>query len=439
MHRSLRALLLTLAFTGAACSGSSSDQPAAAGSGDAAGADTGSGDAAVDDTGTEEANADANSDTTVADAGDTTGSGSGADTSDLPPQPDRPRLDSPTPLRKLSDYAFFVGPLRDMRPNNGVVAYSVNAPLWSDNAYKGRYIAMPEGGQLTPVADGDEDWQLPVGSIVIKTFYFDLDRTTPNEGPYRINETRLLFVTDHGIVAETYLWNDEQTEAVRFVAGTRINMQVIDADGTSANQEYVVPNKNQCANCHSRSDKIHMLGLTTAQLNRESLEEPGRNQLELWQSAGMIAGDLGDTALLPAYDKPFVSGSLNGQARAYLHGNCSHCHRTGGAAGVTGLWLLASVTEDYRLGICKGPVAAGAGTGSFHYDILPGHPERSIMPFRMSSVDPEIKMPEIPNLVADQQGVALIQAWIADMPPVACNEVNDGSGAGSGAGSGSGQ
>ena len=433
MQRPLRALLLTLAFTGAACSSSSSDEPGAAGSGDALAAD------AATDSARGEGSADANGDTAIADAGDATGSGSSADTSDLPPQPDRPRLDSPTPLRKLSEYAFFVGPLRDMRPNNGVIAYSVNAPLWSDNAYKGRYIAMPEGGQLTPVADGDEDWQLPVGSIVIKTFYFDLDRTTPDEGPYRINETRLLFVTDHGIVAETYLWNDEQTEAVRFVAGTRINMQVIGADGASANQEYVVPNKNQCANCHSRSDKLHMLGLTTAQLNRESLEEPGRNQLELWQSAGMIAGDLGDTALLPAYDKPFVSGSLNGQARAYLHGNCSHCHRTGGAAGVTGLWLLASVTDDYRIGICKGPVAAGAGTGSFHYDILPGHPERSIMPFRMSSVDPEIKMPEIPNLIADQQGVALIQAWIAEMPPVACNEVNEGSGAGSGAGSGSGQ
>jgi len=433
MQRPLRALLLTLAFTGAACSSSSSDEPGAAGSGDALAAD------AATDSARGEGSADANGDTAIADAGDTSGSGSSADTSDLPPQPDRPRLDSPTPLRKLSEYAFFVGPLRDMRPNNGVIAYSVNAPLWSDNAYKGRYLALPEGGQLTPVADGDEDWQLPVGSIVIKTFYFDLDRTTPDEGPYRINETRLLFVTDHGIVAETYLWNEEQTEAVRFVAGTRINMQVIGADGASANQEYVVPNKNQCANCHSRSDKLHMLGLTTAQLNRESLEEPGRNQLELWQSAGMIAGDLGDTALLPAYDKPFVSGSLNGQARAYLHGNCSHCHRTGGAAGVTGLWLLASVTDDYRIGICKGPVAAGAGTGSFHYDILPGHPERSIMPFRMSSVDPEIKMPEIPNLVADQQGVALIESWIAAMPAVACNEVNEGSGAGSGAGSGSGQ
>ena len=426
MHHSLRALLLSLAVTGAACSSSSSDETSGDGAESGTSADTTGG----------EGSADTRGDTTVADAGDTSGSGLGADTSVLPPQPDRPRLDSPTPLRKLSEYAFFVGPLRDMRPNNGVIGYSVNAPLWSDNAYKGRYIVMPEGGQLTPVADGDEDWQLPVGSIVIKTFYFDLDRTTPDEGPYRINETRLLFVTARGIVAETSLWNEEQTEAVRFVAGTRINMQVIGEDGSSANQEYVVPNKNQCANCHSRSDKLHMLGLTTAQLNRESLEEPGRNQLELWQSAGMIAGDLGDTALLPAYDKPFVAGSLNGQARAYLHGNCAHCHRTGAAAGVTGLWLLASVTDDYRLGICKGPVAAGAGTGSLHYDILPGHPERSIMPFRMSSVDPEIKMPEIPNLIADQQGLALIESWIAAMPPVACNEVNEGSAAGAGSGSG---
>ena len=423
MHRSLRALLVTLAVAGAACSSSSSKESGGGAAADTA-TDSASGEGSADDAGA------------TSDAGDTTSAGSGSDTSVLPPQPDRPRLDSPTPLRKLSEYAFFVGPLREMRPNNGVIGYSVNAPLWSDNAYKGRYIVMPEGGQLTPVTDGDEDWQLPVGSIVIKTFYFDLDRTTPDEGPYRINETRLLFVTARGIVAETYLWNDEQTEAVRFVAGSRINMQVIGTDGASVSQEYVVPNKNQCANCHSRNDKLHMLGLTTAQLNRESLEEPGRNQLELWQSAGMIAGDLGDTALLPAYDKPFVAGSLNGQARAYLHGNCAHCHRTGAAAGVTGLWLLASVTDDYRLGICKGPVAAGAGTGSLHYDILPGFPERSIMPFRMSSVDPEIKMPEIPNLIADQQGLALIESWIAAMPPVACNEVNEGSGAGAGSGSG---
>ena len=421
----LPAALLT-AFV-AACSGG--------GDGTTTAEDTSTDGSAATDSGAGSADTDA-ADT---DAADTEGSDAEGSDASVDTGPDRPVLNAPAPLRNLSEYAFFVGPLRDMQPNNGVFAYTVNAPLWSDNAYKGRFIALPEGTTMTPVADNDEDWQLPVGAIVIKTFFFDLDRTTPNEGPYRINETRLLFVTTQGIKAETYLWNDEQTEAVRFVAGTRINMRVIGEDGAETNQEYVVPNKNQCANCHSRNDTIHMLGLTTSQLNREANDGTGENQIERWQALGLISSDLGDPGLLPAYDRPFVSGSLNGQARAYLHGNCSHCHRTGGAAGVTGLWLLASVTDDYRIGICKGPVAAGAGTGSFHYDILPGHPERSIMPFRMSSVDPEIKMPEIPNLIADREGVALIESWIAAMPAVPCNEVNDGSGAGSGAGSGSGQ
>jgi hypothetical protein len=42
------------------------------------------------------------------------------------------------------------------------------------------------------------------------------------------------------------------------------------------------------------------------------------------------------------------------------------------------------------------------------------------MIFRMSSTDPEIKMPEIPNLLPDEQGVALISAWIQSLSPSGC-------------------
>ena len=42
------------------------------------------------------------------------------------------------------------------------------------------------------------------------------------------------------------------------------------------------------------------------------------------------------------------------------------------------------------------------------------------MPFRMSSTDPEIKMPELPNLQPDERGVALISDWIAAMTPEGC-------------------
>jgi hypothetical protein len=38
----------------------------------------------------------------------------------------------------------------------------------------------------------------------------------------------------------------------------------------------------------------------------------------------------------------------------------------------------------------------------------------------MASTDPEIKMPELPNLRSDAAGVALIAEWIAGMSPAGC-------------------
>jgi hypothetical protein len=35
--------------------------------------------------------------------------------------------------------------------------------------------------------------------------------------------------------------------------------------------------------------------------------------------------------------------------------------------------------------------------------------------YRMSSTDPEIKMPEIPNLLVDDVGIDLISEWITAM------------------------
>jgi len=54
-------------------------------------------------------------------------------------------------------------------------------------------------------------------------------------------------------------------------------------------------------------------------------------------------------------------------------------------------------------------------------DILPGQPDNSIMVYRISTLDPEIKMPELPNLEVDEAGVALIREWISAMEPVGCD------------------
>src|SRR5690606_25924947 len=99
-------------------------------------------------------------------------------------------VDGPWPLPKLSDYDFFTAPMVEMTPKDGVVPYTVAAPLWSDAAGKGRYIVLPEGGKVE--FDAGELWDFPDGTVIIKTFWFDHDRRDLAAG-YRMIETRLLY------------------------------------------------------------------------------------------------------------------------------------------------------------------------------------------------------------------------------------------------------
>jgi uncharacterized repeat protein (TIGR03806 family) len=246
--------------------------------------------------------------------------------------------------------------------------------------------------------------------------------TSAPEGARRIIETRLLIRDEddaEGWTAHTYVWNDEQTEARRTIAGKQITLDFTDEQGKPASQHYIVPNTNQCGNCHERDDRYELLGLVTPQVNFELPDGQG-NQLTKLAEAGVFDAALPALADMPKFPAPFGNAPLDERARSYLHANCSHCHRPGGGGGASGLVLLAWETNPAHYGVCKGSVAAGSGTGSHDHDIVPGMPEESIMPFRMSSTDPEIKMPEIPNLLPDQAGIELVTAWIAAMQPPGC-------------------
>jgi hypothetical protein len=94
----------------------------------------------------------------------------------------------------------------------------------------------------------------------------------------------------------------------------------------------------------------------------------------------------------------------------------AHCHNPKGAANTTGLTLDIATQEDHHLGICKPPTAAGQGTGDHYFDIVPGHPDDSILPYRLSSATPGTMMPELGRSTVHQEGVALIRAWIASLP-----------------------
>jgi len=325
------------------------------------------------------------------------------------------------PYETLSAYGFFQGNLKDLAPAANVVPYEVVSPLWSDGAGKNRFVFLPDGKQATFGAD--ETWDMPEGSIVIKDFHFPVDRRDP-KGARKHIETRLLIrdkSVPEGFTAHTYVWNDEQTEAYRKIAGKRIMIDYIDENGAAATQEYIIPNTNQCGNCHERDDTYQLLGLVTPQVNFDLTDGSGtKNQLMRLGEAGLFDAPLPDVATLPVIPAPFGDEPLEVRARAYLYANCSHCHRPGGGGGSSGLVLLYWETNPLKNGVCKGSAAAGAGTGGHDYDIVPGQPENSIIPFRMSSTDPEIKMPEIPNLLPHEPGIDLIKQWIASMTPTGC-------------------
>lgn len=336
--------------------------------------------------------------------------------------PGEPAYDpGPPPYDILSDWRFFDGDLVDQQPVDDVIPYTVAAPLWADFAGKGRYLRLPEGGKIE-FTDTNE-WLFPAGTIFIKTFFFDKDRSSDDDDP-QIVETRLLINEPAGWSSYIYVWDEEQTEATRVKGGADVQLAFTDAQGQAATQLYLVPDQNTCKDCHARDDVSLPLGPITHQLNVDTqpdLPIAGKygNQIDLLAELGLFSNPPGPASSLPAFVDPAGNADLEARARSYLHGNCAHCHRPGGGGGSSGLTFLAWEETPASFGVCKVPAAAGSGAGGRQVDIFPGDPEASIVPFRMGSTDPDIKMPELPSLLSDEMGTALITEWIASMtyPP----------------------
>jgi uncharacterized repeat protein (TIGR03806 family) len=312
---------------------------------------------------------------------------------------------------KLSDYNFFTGPLKNLSPAKGVVPYSLNAALFSDYAYKKRFIKIPVGKKA--IYNSEEVFEFPEGTVLIKNFYYPADFRNPDKS-IRILETRLLMLENGIWKTLPYIWNDEQTEAYLTVAGKNIDVSWTHHDGTVRQVKYSVPNMNQCKNCHLKGEKVVPIGPSARQLNGDFEYADGKqNQLEHWEAIGMVDLPPDQLPKLVSYDneKELVAN----RARAWLEINCAHCHRADGPAKTSGLHLLASVSDISKLGVGKAPVAAGKGSGGLLYGIVPGKPDESILQFRIESIHPGIMMPELGRSIVDEEGVKLIRQWIREM------------------------
>jgi len=312
---------------------------------------------------------------------------------------------------KLSEYGFFNGALNELQPTDGVVLYELNSPLFTDYAFKKRFIKFPEGTKAT--FSHDDVLDFPEGTVLIKNFYYPADFRKPEEA-IRILETRLLILEEGNWKALPYIWNDEQTEAYLEVGGKNIDVKWTHYDGKVRTVNYSVPNMNQCKGCHLRGDQVMPIGPTARQLNG-TIKGHDENQLVQLAHNGWLNGlpPIETIARLVNYDN--ASEALDSRARAWLEVNCAHCHRPDGPAKTSGLHLLADTKNPYELGIGKAPVAAGRGSGGLNYDIVPGKPDASILYYRIKSNDPGVMMPELGKKLIHEEGVAIIREWIESL------------------------
>lgn len=242
--------------------------------------------------------------------------------------------------------------------------------------------------------------------------------------------------------------------------------QAIAANKTPAptvrQQVWHYPSRTECMVCHSRAQNF-VLGTTLLQMNRDhdyggivdnqlrTLERLGVLRVN-WQAeataalreslkaAGKKEGEAKTpveartatrlqrtsplsqllfklpTAYEHLVDPYDPAADLAARARSYLHANCSQCHvQAGGGNAMMELEWTASL-EKTRLIDVK-PLHHTFDLADPRL-VAPGAPERSVLLHRIA-LRGRGQMPQLATAIVDEQAVAMLKAWIAQLPPKA--------------------
>jgi putative heme-binding domain-containing protein len=335
--------------------------------------------------------------------------------------------------RNLSESGLFAS-CADHMPAPGLIPYSVVAPQWCDGATKERYLALAGQSQIEfegitypqPAPGAPAGWKFPDGAVLVETISLEMEKGNPRSR--RRLETRILHhrrlsggedIGDQYWRGYTYLWNDEQSDAVLLedASGRDRTFTIRDpeAPGGRRQQTWHFPSRAECTVCHNMGAK-YVLGAQTLQMNKDH-DYGGvvANQLRTLEHLGIFTKPLpAPPEELPRLvDYRDGANDLARRARSYLHANCSHCHRKWGG-GNAEFQLLATLDLGDT-----GTVDIRPGQGTFNIPqariLAPGDPYRSVLFYRMAQVGPG-RMPRLGSTVADEQGLRLVGDWIGRLP-----------------------
>jgi hypothetical protein len=197
---------------------------------------------------------------------------------------------STVPYTNLSDYRFFTGALKDQMPAEGVIPYKPASSLFTDYALKKRFVWIPPNRKANYVAD-KEILNLPIGSVLIKTFYYD---NVQPSGETKILETRLMIRKGTGWIFAEYVWNDEQTDATLQMNGSFTPIAWLQ-NGSPKSTTYRIPSETECLTCHKTNNNPIPIGIKPQNLNIAYPYTSGsENQLQHWVAKGILKNNLQD-------------------------------------------------------------------------------------------------------------------------------------------------
>jgi mono/diheme cytochrome c family protein len=269
-----------------------------------------------------------------------------------------------------------------------VIEYTPRFPFWSDGAGMRRFARFPPGARID-VRDMDH-WSFPQGTRFWKTFDVGgvvvetdlIEKTGPNPGDVRFT---------------AYAWRPDGKDAELAPLGVK------NARGTGRD----IPSLGGCTSCHGKLEE-RIIGFSALQLSHAG--------------AGMTPHVLNERGLLSA-SIPDAGFAIPGDATTvaalgYLHANCGHCHyeRTKRPMHLRLKVSDRTVEETaaYRTGV---QVDSGFKIPGVTTRIAPGHPETSAVHYRMSVRIKGQQMPNWGTSRVDEQGLASVDAWIAQLAP----------------------
>jgi len=315
----------------------------------------------------------------------------------------------PQSLRDTGLYADWTS--RTVAPGN--LPFEPQYPLWSDGATKSRWVHIPKG---TFIDASDPDvWRFPVGTRLWKEFRFG-----------RRAETRFIERTRAGWQFASYVWNEDETDAV-LAPEMGIRQSVVIRDGI----RHAIPSVADCRACHE-AGPVRVLGVTALQLSPDrdpgaphaEIPPPGSVDLPALVSRHLVRGL--PASMLETPPRIIAPTPTARAAIGYLHANCGGCHT--GAGELKSLAFALNYTLNRPSGQAPPALLTSVGQPS-HFKVpaapeivervCAGRPDRSVLVARMSSRYPLLQMPPLGTRIVDVEAVQLISRWIAeDVGPV---------------------